>query len=75
MNISFICNMPFRGIAKMTNGMVSMEMAEGMVRIVNGSFWTGLGQIVGGWFHNRKENARFAKQLEEAGTEKGMHGV
>lgn len=75
LNISFICNMPFRGIAKMTNGMVSMEMAEGMVRIVNGSFWTGLGQIVGGWFHNRKENVRFAKQLKEAGTEKGMHGV
>lgn len=36
LNILFIYNMPFRGIAKMTNGMVSMEMAEGMVTVVNG---------------------------------------
>lgn len=75
LNISFICNMPFRGIAKMTNGMVSMEMAEGMVRMVNGSFWAGLGQIIAGWFHNRKENARFAKRLAEAEAEQESHGV
>ena len=75
LNISFICNMPFRGIAKMTNGMVSMEIAEGMVRIVNGSFWSGLGRIIVGWFHNRKENARFAKRLADAEAEQESHGA
>lgn len=66
LNISFICNMPFRGIAKMTNGMVSMEMAEGMVTAVNGQVWKGLLQIAGGWFRNRSANRKFAKKLVEA---------
>ena len=31
-------NMPFRGIAKMTGGAVSMEMVYGIVDAVNGHF-------------------------------------
>ena len=38
LNILFIYNMPFRGIAKMTGGMVSMEMVEGMVTVREWSF-------------------------------------
>ena len=72
LNISFICNMPFRGIAKMTNGMVSMEMAEGMVMAANGQVWNGLLQIVGGWFRNRSANKKFAKKLAE--TQRNANG-
>ena len=43
LNILFIYNMPFRAIAKMTGGMVSMEMVEGIVTIVNGHLFRGLG--------------------------------
>lgn len=40
LNLLFIYNMPFRGIAKMTGGAVSMDMAEGMVLAVNGHFFS-----------------------------------
>lgn len=67
LNILFIYNMPFRGIAKMTNGMVSMEMVDGMVTVVNGHFFKGMGQIISGFFRNRKQNKLYEKKLEETG--------
>lgn len=66
LNILFIYNMPFRGIAKMTNGMVSMEMAEGMVTVVNGHFFKGMGKIIGGFFRNMKANKEYEKKLSLA---------
>ncbi|MBD5459814.1 MAG: glycosyl hydrolase, partial [Lachnospiraceae bacterium] len=39
LNILFVYALPFRGIAKMMNGMVSMEMAEAVLVIVNGHFF------------------------------------
>jgi beta-glucosidase len=64
LNVLFIYNMPFRGIAKMTGGMVSMEMARGMVLLVNGHFLKGTGKIVRGFFANRKANRAYMKQLK-----------
>lgn len=52
LNLLFIYNMPFRGIAKMTGGMVTMEMAEGILTAVNGHFFRGLGKIIGGFFRS-----------------------
>ncbi len=63
LNILFVYNMPFRGIAKMTNGMVSMEMVEGMVTVVNGHFFKGMGKIIGGFFRNRKANKAYEAKL------------
>ncbi|MBQ9492334.1 MAG: glycoside hydrolase family 3 C-terminal domain-containing protein [Oscillibacter sp.] len=57
LNIIFIYNMPFRGIGKMTGGMVSQEMCEGILTIVNGhaiAFFQGLGKIISGYFKQRK---------------------
>ena len=66
--------MPFRAIAKMTGGMVSMEMVEGIVQAVNGHFWKGLGKIIGGFFRNRKENRKYeallSRQQMEVGNER-----
>ena len=53
LNITFIYNMPVRAIGKMAGGMVSQEMCEGILDIINGhgiSFCKGLGKIVGGFF-------------------------
>ena len=50
LNILFIYNLPFRGIAKMMNGMVSMEMARAIVKIVNGHFFRGMRLLVKGFF-------------------------
>ena len=63
LNILFIYNMPFRGIAKMTGGMVSMDMVQGMVTVVNGHFFKGMKQIIGGFFANRKANKVYEAKL------------
>lgn len=63
LNLLFIYSMPFRGIAKMTGGAVSMEMAEGMVLAVNGHLFKGLKKIIGGYFANAKANRAFEKKL------------
>lgn len=65
LNVLFIYNMPFRGIAKMTNGMVSMEMVEGMVTVVNGHFLKGIKKVIGGFFRNRKENKAYEAKLSK----------
>lgn len=54
LNILFIYNIPFRGIAKMTGGMVSMDMARAMAEVVNGHFFKGMGHLIKGFFANRK---------------------
>ena len=63
LNVLFIYNMPFRGIAKMTNGMVSMKMVDGMVEVVNGHFLKGMKKIIGGFFSNQRENKKYIKKL------------
>ncbi len=65
LNILFIYNMPFRGIAKMTNGMVSMEMVDGMVEVVNGHFFKGMKRVIGGFFRNSKENKAYEAKLKQ----------
>jgi len=56
--------MPFRGIAKMTEGAVSMRMVDGMVEVVNGHFLRGIKKIIGGFFSNRKANQEYEKRLK-----------
>ena len=65
LNILFIYNMPFRGIAKMTGGAVSMDMVQGMVTAVNGHFLKGMKQIVKGFFANAKANKAYEAKLSK----------
>ena len=56
LNITFIYNMPIRAIGKMTGGMVSQEMCDGILDIINGhgiAFCKGVGKIVGGFFRQQ----------------------
>ncbi len=64
LNTLFIYNMPFRAIAKMSAGMVSRQMVDGMVRMVNGHFFGGLGTIIGGYFRNRRDNKQYEARLQ-----------
>ncbi|MDR2052099.1 MAG: fibronectin type III-like domain-contianing protein [Treponema sp.] len=50
LNILYIYNMPFRGIAKMTGGAVNMEMVNAVLELINGRFFKGLGRLTGAWF-------------------------
>ncbi|MBR0407645.1 MAG: glycoside hydrolase family 3 C-terminal domain-containing protein [Clostridia bacterium] len=56
LNMLFIYNMPFRGMAKMMNGMVSMDMAKDILFIVNGHFFRGVGRLIHHFFHRPKLN-------------------
>lgn len=64
LNILFIYNMPFRAIGKMTGGAVSQEMVDGMVKVVNGHFFGGVGQIIGGYIRNSRQNKKYEKKLK-----------
>ena len=67
LNILFIYNMPFRAMGKMTGGAISMEMVDGIVKLVNGHFFGGLGKIIGGYFRNSKKNKAYEKKLMRRG--------
>ena len=63
LNILFIYNMPFRGIAKMTSGLVSMDMVDGMLTVINGHFLRGVSKIAAGYLRNQRENRKYEKLL------------
>ena len=56
--------MPFRAIAKMTGGMVDMNMVGGVVKAVNGHFFGGVGQALSGFFKNKSANKKYEKLLK-----------
>ena len=64
LNTLFIYNMPFRAMAKMTGGAVDMEMVHGIVKMVNGHFFSGLSKVIGGYFRNSKQNKAYEKKLK-----------
>jgi len=41
-----VYHLPFRGIARMTGGVVNMPMLDGLLLIVNGQFWKGASQLL-----------------------------
>ena len=66
LNITFIYNMPIRAIGKMAGGMVSQEMCDGILDIINGHgicFCKGLGKIISG-FVKQQGVAKRQKELE-----------
>lgn len=46
LNIYFVYYLPFRGIAKLTNGNVNMEMVDDILQIINGKPWSGIKQLI-----------------------------
>ncbi|HCM90769.1 MULTISPECIES: glycoside hydrolase family 3 C-terminal domain-containing protein [Vagococcus] len=61
LNLLFIYNMPFRAIGKMTNGMVSQEMVDKIVHMVNGHFFSGLGGLFKAYKKNKKQTKEFMR--------------
>jgi beta-glucosidase len=63
LNILFLLNMPFRAIGKMTGGMVSAEMVDGLVTVVNGRFLAGATATVRGYVRNRRADRATRREL------------
>ncbi|WP_339316260.1 glycoside hydrolase family 3 C-terminal domain-containing protein [Paenibacillus sp. FSL R10-2734] len=53
-----VYHMPFRGVARMTGGVVNMPMLDGILTIVNGQFFKGLNQVL----RERRKMTRVAKE-------------
>lgn len=64
LNLLFIYNMPLRALAKMTNGMVSMGMVDGLVMELKGFWLIGLLRVLYEFVKNLLQNARQKRQLE-----------
>ncbi|MNJ62282.1 hypothetical protein D3C77_581190 [compost metagenome] len=41
-----IYHMPFRGLARMTGGVINMPMLNGILMIINGRFFKGLSHVL-----------------------------
>ena len=67
LNLLFQYNIPFRAIAKMTGGLVSMDMIRGILLVINGQFLKGMRQVITGFFVNRRENRRYEAVLTGKG--------
>lgn len=61
LNLLFIYNMPLRALAKMTNGMVSMGMVDGIVMEIKGYWFIGIAKVVKEFFVNIKENKKMKR--------------
>ena len=64
LTILFIYNMPLRALSKVSGGMVSEEMVDDILFIVNGHFFRGMGRLIAGIFKNLRRNRAFMKKLE-----------
>ena len=54
LNLLFIYNIPFRGMAKMMGGMITMDMADDIRFIANGHFFRGVGRLAKHFFKRPK---------------------
>ena len=63
LNSLFLLNMPLRAMSKMTNGVVSPHMVDGMVDVANGHAFRGLGTVISGFFSNARANSASTKEL------------
>lgn len=64
LNILFIYYIPFRGIEKMMGEIISAEMVDSLLLIVNGHFFKGLGRFIRGFFKHKRLNKETADRLQ-----------
>ena len=58
LNALFRLGMPFRAVAKMTAGMVDMDMARALLQIFNGRLWRGAYRLLQAWRRKRRQDRR-----------------
>ena len=65
LNILFILNMPFRAIAKMSNGAASPDMVDAILDAVNGRPLRGLTRAALGFLSNARANKATQRELDQ----------
>ncbi len=64
LNLLFQYGMPFRSIANMSGGMADTAMVDGVLTLVNGRPLSGLSQVLGGYFGNRKRQKNLQEEFD-----------
>ena len=64
LNLLFVYNMPLRALAKMTGGMVDMDMVDGMVLEIRGFWIIGLIWVIISFVKNLIQNAAMEARLK-----------
>ena len=64
LNILFIENMPLRAMTKMSTGLISEEMVDDLVYLVNGHFFRGMGRLIRDFFRNLGQKRAFDRLLK-----------
>ena len=65
LNILFVLNMPFRAIAKMSNGAASPDMVDALLLAVNGHPLRGLTRAALGFLSNARANKATQRELDQ----------
>ena len=65
LNILFQYNMPLRGLAQMTNGMIGDEFVDGLVLEGKGFWIVGILRALVGLVQNYVANSRYQAKLDE----------
>ena len=65
LNILFVLNMPFRAIAKMSNGAASPDMVDAILLAVNGHPLRGLTRAALGFISNARANKATQRELDQ----------
>ena len=65
LNILFVLNMPFRAIAKMSNGAASPDMVDAILDAVNGHPLRGLTRAALGFISNARANKATQRELDQ----------
>ena len=66
LNLLFLYNAPFRVIHKMSGGMATRRLTEGILDLVNGRGVRSLGRIVGAFFSGRRAEKLSRREFERA---------
>lgn len=64
LNLLFQYGMPFRAIYKMSGGVADKALVQGILTIVNGHFFQGLGSVIKAFFKNRKRQKQLKERFE-----------
>ena len=70
LNMLFLYSMPFRAMAKMTNGMISIKMVEDILVVINGHAFRGIGRLVRDYFR-RPHLGRCGSEAERPSVHRG----
>ncbi|MBF0817702.1 glycosyl hydrolase [Microbacterium paludicola] len=73
LNILFVYNAPFRIIHKMSGGMATRRVTDGVLTVINGRPFAGLGRAIGGYFRGRRDERRTARAFTDASEARVDH--